>query len=169
MHGQRGKPANAAWVAEQVAEAQAAGRKALYRINRDVSLSRAIGDFDLRPFGVSAHPDVTVYQLPPGGGGFDEGAAAEAAAADGGGGGGQRRAAVLVLATDGVWDVLDPSAVAALVDRSAHLRDGPGLAGGGAVAQEAVDCVAEMLVAAAKGVEKNNDDVTAVVAAFGLS
>jgi len=37
------------------------GRKALYRINRDVSLSRAIGDFDLREFGVIATPDVITH------------------------------------------------------------------------------------------------------------
>ena len=34
-----------------MAVAHAMGRKALYRINRDVSLSRAIGDMDLKEFG----------------------------------------------------------------------------------------------------------------------
>jgi len=185
VHGQRVTPDNAAAVAALVAEAQAAGRKALYRINRDVSLSRAIGDWDLKEFGVIATPDVscrthyilllpivpniplyerhfpcargvrstylqstrsqvTVYAFDP----EEVGSAA------------------LVLATDGVWDVLESDDVFALL--SSH----GGLVGGASSSDErtaAAERAAAELVAAAHGVVKNNDDVTAIVACLDLS
>ena len=142
VHGQRVTPANASSVAHMVAEAHAAGRKALYRINRDVSLSRAIGDWDLKEFGVIATPDVTVYA-------FD--------LSEGGSVG-------LAMATGGVWDVLDCGDVAALLEENGVLA-----AAGGAERTKAAEAAAAALVAAAYGVVKNNDDVTAVVASFELT
>lgn len=185
VHGERVTLENSSEMAQRVAAAQALGRKALYRINRDVSLSRAVGDFDLREFGVVATPDVTVYALPPA-------APGHAAAA----------VVLLVLASDGVWDVMGPDDVTALLEqspeaaaaaRNAHAAAAapwepgaldpptvapgpflPSLARDGgaeaakriAAANEAATEVAHFLVTAAKGVTKNNDDVTVLVAAL---
>ncbi len=90
----------------------------------------------------------------------------------------------MVVATDGVWDVLRPGACARMLqqvvdDAEAQHRRGSG----GAAAAEAgsdddgagsehgaaapfatlAQTAVERLVSAARGVEKNNDDVTAVV------
>jgi len=134
VHGVRVTTENASQVAQQVALAQAMGRKALYRINRDVSLSRAIGDWDLKEFGVIATPDVTVYT-------FDQEEC-------------RGQTVVLTLATDGVWDAID----AAEVEKQVVALE----AGGDALS------LAQRIVETAHSVQKNNDDVTAIVAAFQL-
>jgi serine/threonine protein phosphatase PrpC len=182
VHGERVTLDNAGEMAQRVAAAQALGRKALYRINRDVSLSRAIGDFDLREFGVVATPDVTVYA-------FD----------------GAQATLLLVLASDGVWDVMDADHVTSLLEQSpeaaaaarnahaaaempwaagaldpstpdaffpalASTKNGDGAEASKriAAANEAANQVAHFLVKAAKGVAKNNDDVTVLVAALAV-
>jgi serine/threonine protein phosphatase PrpC len=144
VHGQRVTPDNSAAVASLVVEAQALGRKALYRINRDVSLSRAIGDWDLKEFGVIATPDVTVYAFSPE----------------------ECGRVALVMATDGVWDVLDPDDVCSLL-----LADHPEVLAASTKADRtaAAEVAAGALVSAAFGVVKNNDDVTALVASFDLT
>ena len=195
VHGDRVTLDNYQDMAQRVAVAQAMGRKALYRINRDVSLSRAIGDFDLREYGVVATPDVTVYSFAPPSDGGRPGTAA------------QQAVVLLVLATDGVWDVMDANDVTSLLEESPEavaaarnaraaagapwMPDVPGHTGTHdaflpalapsddhstdeaakkiAAANEAVNQVAQFLVKAAKGVTKNNDDVTALVAALVVS
>jgi serine/threonine protein phosphatase PrpC len=192
VHGRRVTPANAAEVARHVRAAQAMGKKALYRINRDISLSRAIGDLDLKPFGVTAQPDVTVHRY------------------DGRG----RGMLFVVLATDGVWDVVDPRRCAALLQHAADDCATGGVCGGvdaveeggcgeldgagpgeraaceggtGPTAADARNAVARnggdggrvlhadkaeaaarLLVDSAHAVRKNNDDITAVVATLLL-
>jgi serine/threonine protein phosphatase PrpC len=137
--------------------------QALYRINRDISLSRAIGDRDLKRFGVIGTPDVTVHRC-------------ETAATGGRGAGGLL---CLVVATDGVWDVLRPGACARMLQQvvddaeAQHHDNHHGGAGGDAAAEAGTSVTApftnvaqaavERLVSAARGVEKNNDDVTAIV------
>jgi len=194
VHGDRVTLDNYQDMAQRVAVAQAMGRKALYRINRDVSLSRAIGDFDLREYGVVATPDVTVYSFAP-------------PADNGQGTAAQQAVVLLVLATDGVWDVMDADDVTTLLEESpeaaAAARNARAAAGAPwepqvldhtaahdaflpalgpsddhsaseavkkiAAANEAANQVAQFLVKAAKGVTKNNDDVTALVAALVVS
>jgi len=119
VHGQRVMPSNSAEVADQVALAHSMGRKALYRINRDVSLSRAMGDLDLKEFGVTAEPDVTVYELASGG---------ESQSEKGDEGGesleeveGEEFTVVLAIASDGIWDVISPRECASMLDSSSDI------------------------------------------------
>ena len=165
-----GKPRhNVDEVTETVKRAKAAGKKALYRINRDLSLSRAIGDADLKPFGVIATPDVVVHRFKHRGD------------SDGGGVTGKL---ALVIASDGVWDTLSLSQCALLVQGSAskfeHLAVGAsslqssagGVHAGGeneTIILEGPDAnfakeVARHIVETAQ--PGTNDDVTAVVAVF---
>ena len=105
LHGVRVLPHNVQEVTEMVKRAKAAGKKALYRINRDLSLSRAIGDADLKPFGVISTPDIVVHRLKN-----------QALQGEGDGGTGKL---VLVIASDGVWDTLSHSQCSLLVQSSA--------------------------------------------------
>ena len=105
VHGVRVLPHNVQEVTEMVKRAKAAGKKALYRINRDLSLSRAIGDADLKPFGVISTPDIVVHRLKN-----------QALQGEGDGGTGKL---VLVIASDGVWDTLSHSQCSLLVQSSA--------------------------------------------------
>ena len=81
--------------------AQAQGKKALYRVNRDLALSRAMGDRDLKSSGVISRPEITVHEVD------------------------QTRDRFLVVACDGVWDTMSSRQCARLVrsvlDKNAHL------------------------------------------------
>ena len=146
-------------------------KKALYRINRDLSLSRAIGDADLKPFGVISTPDIVVHRFKNRVGG----------GCAGGGGTGKL---VLVIASDGVWDTLSLSQCALLVQGSAS-RFEEHAAGVSSTQANAmgvsVDAINQTI--ALQGPDANfaeeaarhivetaqpgtNDDVTAVVAVF---
>ena len=149
VHGVRVLPHNVEQVARDVAVAQSMGRKGNYRINRDILMSRAVGDADLRQFGVIPTPDVTVTALPSG-------------------------PSFLVVATDGVWDVISPEDCCAMMEEALAERqaappqeDGEPEGGTTAIAGGAAERTAELIVDAACAVEKNNDDVTAVVVSFG--
>ena len=145
VHGVRVLAHNFDAVARDAAAAQALGRKANYRINRDILMSRAVGDADLKQFGVIPTPDVTVTALPSG-------------------------PSFLVVATDGVWDVVTPEGCCTMLERgmverpASEAEEGNGTT---TIEGGAAERVAEIIVESACGVQKNNDDVTAVVASFG--
>ena len=126
--------------------------QALYRINRDISLSRAIGDFDLKKYGVIGRPDVTTHTFQP--------TSSQSTVSS------DNDLTFLVVATDGVWDVLPPGECAAelqgVVDdiaKGVGASDGKSVLSDGAIATMA----AQRLVRRCCGVSSNNDDVTAVV------
>jgi len=153
VHGQRVTPENSHLVAEQVAIAHSMGRKALYRINRDVSLSRAIGDFDLREFGVVATPDVTVFEMSD-----------------------TTTSALLVIASDGVWDVMSASQVMEIVDADPvsnqlhqQLNDQGNSTQYSYSCTQLAQSLAHRVVNSAFDIKKNNDDVTAIVAGLSLN
>jgi len=64
-----------------------------WRVQGDLAVSRAFGDCHLKPFGVSAEPELTTFDV-------------------------EDNAAFLVLASDGLWDVVDESQCAKAVLRS---------------------------------------------------
>jgi Serine/threonine protein phosphatase len=76
------------------------GKNGAARVN-GLALSRAFGDFDDKNAGVIAEPDVNVYDIGP----MDE---------------------VVVVGSDGVWDVLDYSEVLALLEPYWTRRDAEG-------------------------------------------
>ena len=117
--------------------------QALYRINRDISLSRAIGDRDLKPFGVIATPDVSVHTFNP-----DTGPAG--------------RQTLLVVASDGVWDVLSPETCAKMLQETVDDVQ-PSVANSSSGPAVIAKVAAKRLTDAAHSVVKNNDDVTAIV------
>ena len=126
--------------------------QALYRINRDISLSRAIGDRDLKRFGVIGTPEVTVHRYRRG---LEE-----------------PGLICLVVATDGVWDVLSPEACARMLQEAVDAcasKEGEGdeeMEIACSVPEQyasAAQSAVERVVDSARGVVKNNDDVTAVV------
>ena len=98
-----------------------------------------MGDRDLKPFGVTSTPDVTVHKFRP----VQKG-----------------QLTFLVVASDGVWDVLDPVSCADLLeatldsDQNNGTRHTPGTA---------AKVASQKLADAANSVIANNDDVTAIV------
>jgi serine/threonine protein phosphatase PrpC len=99
------------------------------RVN-GLAMSRAFGDFDVKSAGVIAVPDVEVHDLRPG----DE---------------------VVVVASDGVWDVLDQSDVLALLEPYWTTRDSEG------GARAVVDAARTVWQSSSHGY---GDDITCVVA-----
>ena len=65
-----------------------------WRVQGDLAVSRAFGDAHLKPYGVSSTPELSAISLTP-------------------------RDAFLVLASDGLWDVVDEQQCAASVLRAA--------------------------------------------------
>lgn len=82
---------------DERARVQAAGGQVVYagcwRVQGDLAVSRAFGDAHLKNFGVSATPELSAIRLTP-------------------------RDAFLVLASDGLWDVVDEQQCAASVLRA---------------------------------------------------
>ena len=79
------------------ARVQAAGGQVIYagcwRVQGDLAVSRAFGDAHLKPYGVSSTPELSAISLTP-------------------------RDAFLVLASDGLWDVVDEQQCASSVLRA---------------------------------------------------
>eukprot|EP00501_MAST-03F_sp_TOSAG23-6_P000953 GSMAST32.ASY1.ANO1.989.1 assembled CDS len=174
VHGQNVTVENAEEVARLVAIAQAHGKKALYRINRDISLSRAIGDQDLKRFGVCATPEVTVHSI-------NQIVSSNSSS--------NNMLLFIVLATDGLWDVISPLKCAALLQEASDITEAS-MANlhcgqcddtsnnhatfengeqqyqhsGRILHAEKAEIAARLIVDSAHAVYKNNDDVTAVVA-----
>jgi serine/threonine protein phosphatase PrpC len=89
----------------------------------------------------------------------------------------ERSTALLVIASDGIWDVMSPQQVVDLLDQhsnSHHLHEQ--LMDDGQQTkspihqsiQQLAQSLSQHLVDGAFGIKKNNDDVTAVVAALSL-
>jgi len=82
---------------DERARVQAAGGSVIYagcwRVQGDLAVSRAFGDAHLKPYGVSATPELSAVSLSP-------------------------RDCYLVLASDGLWDVVDEQQCAASVLRA---------------------------------------------------
>jgi serine/threonine protein phosphatase PrpC len=135
LYGERVTPHNLADIQSRVERrAKAAGKKAIYRVNRDLAVSRAMGDADLKACGVTATPEVSVHDITE-----DD--------------------AFLVVACDGLWDVMTDRQCAKFVRRSlaAHAEH---------PLQDRVDSVCQALVLSASAVPSNDDDVCAILVAF---
>ena len=82
---------------DERARVMAAGGQVVYagcwRVQGDLAVSRAFGDAHLKPYGVSSTPELSAISLTP-------------------------RDAFLVLASDGLWDVVDEQQCASSVLRA---------------------------------------------------
>lgn len=79
--------------------------------------------------------------------------------------------ALIVMASDGVWDVMSPEQVVELLDKdpkSHQFHQHMSSEGGVSDAQALAQSLAQNIVNAAFGIKKNNDDVTSVVAGINL-